>query len=103
MAFVTYNTLAKLHFTFDKHSALSDIEKDISSVRFTEGITSTGDALKLVRKKVLSAGRKDAAKVLFLVTDGQTNNGADPLVEAQKIKDIGVWIITVGITDKIDE
>ena len=103
VALVTYNTGVKLEFNLDKYLTSADITKAVSGVKFTEGITSTGDALKLAREQVLTKARKDAAKLLFLVTDGKTNNGANPIAEAKKLKDAGVWITTVGITNEIDE
>ena len=103
VGFITYNTDAKLQFDFDKYTTTDGVTKAVLGTKFTEGITSTGDALMLARNKLLSKARPDAAKLVFLVTDGQTNNGADPIEEAKKIKDAGVWITTVGITDEIDE
>ena len=103
VAFVTYNTEAKLEFDFTKYTTASGVTNAVSSTKFTEGITATGDALQLARTDLLSKGRADAAKLLFLVTDGRTNYGVDPQEEAKNIKDAGVWITTVGITDEIDE
>ena len=78
-------------------------KKAVSSAKFSEGVTATGDALELARHKVLNSARQGVGQLLVLVSDGRTNHGVNPVVAANKIKADGVHIVTVGITDDIDE
>ena len=103
VALITYNTEATLHFGFDKHLTKAALIKAIEAVKFSEGITATGDALKLARLKLLPHVRPGVAKLLILVTDGKTNFGANPVVEAGKLKALAVHLTTVGITSEIDK
>lgn len=49
-------------------------------------------------QKVLRSARKEATKVIFLMTDGYSNAG-DPIPIAYKLKAQGVKIFTFGIKD----
>ncbi len=102
VALVTFNTEAKVEFDLSKYSSFAEVKKAVMGVTFSEGVTATGDALKLAREQVLPHARKGAVKMLYLITDGKTNWGADPLKEAEKLKAMDVWITSVGITDEID-
>ena len=102
VGFVTYNTRAKLQFGLSKYSSVEGINKAVDAATFTEGITATGDALAVANEELKNA-RPGAPKLVFLVTDGKTNFGADPVTVAKKMKGEGVTIITVGITDEADE
>ena len=103
IGFVTYNTQAKIVFGLDKYKTLAEVASAVKKTTFSEGITATGDALKLAGTGVLNAARKGVPRVVFLVTDGKTNFGADPVKEADKLKKAGVKIITVGITSSVDK
>ena len=103
VGFVTYNTDAVLRFGLNKYSSFADVSKAIEGTPFSEGITATGDALNMAREELANSGRKGVRQLVILVTDGKTNFGEDPVAEAKKLKDMGADIITVGITDEIDE
>ena len=99
---VSYNTEARVVFGLTKYKNYAELAAAVENVEFSEGITATGDALQLAQDKVLSAARPGVPKIIFLVTDGHTNFGADPIAVAAELKKQGVTIITVGITDQID-
>ena len=74
--------------------------------------TNTSHALDLVRTRVFG-GKGDRAgvpNVAILITDGLPSNMTNPFVDgrglarsaAQKLKDSGVDLITVGVTSQID-
>lgn len=102
VGFVTFNTAAKVVFGLSKFKNAVDVTDAVKKTKFTEGVTATGDALKLARTQVLAEARPGVPKVLLLVTDGKTNLGVNPITEADKLKKQGVKLITVGITDDID-
>lgn len=103
VAFVVYNSAAKLVFGLNKYSTSADAIKAVKATKFTEGITATGTALTVARSELQKNARKGVPILVFLVTDGKTNTGVDPVAEAGKLKKMGAVIITVGITDEIDE
>ena len=48
--------------------------------------------------------REDARNLVVLITDGVANEReGDTLTEATLLKDTGAYIVSVGITDAIDE
>ena len=69
----------------------------IMKVKFTEGVTFTGEALQLVLHKLVPHMRHDVPKLLFLVTDGNYNGFVNPAKPARKIRARGVQIVAVGI------
>ncbi|XP_012938062.1 sushi, von Willebrand factor type A, EGF and pentraxin domain-containing protein 1 [Aplysia californica] len=73
------------------------LNEDITEVDYTPGGTNTLGAL-LEAEKVLRSARKNAAKAIFLMTDGYSNGG-DPRPVAHKLKRQGVKIFTFGIRD----
>ena len=100
---VTYNTEATVQFGLSSHTSKAALLSAIGSVKFSEGITATGDALALARTSVLSKAREGVAKIVILITDGRTNFGADPLKEAAKLKAAGVTVVSVGITSEVNK
>jgi uncharacterized membrane protein len=57
--------------------------------------TALGSAMAEVQKKIQSSSRRIAKLVIF--SDFTSNNGADPLETARKLKDQGVSIVTVPL------
>ena len=100
---VTYNTEAKVQFGLSSHTSKSELLKAISRVKFSEGITATGDALALARTAVLSKARAGVPKIVILITDGRTNFGKNPIEEAAKLKAAGATVVSVGITSEVNK
>ncbi|XP_067939691.1 cartilage matrix protein-like [Watersipora subatra] len=81
------------------------VEDTIMNLKQRSGATSTSDALKHVREKVLTqAGNrlndKDTATIVFVVTDGKCNDGCNTLVsEAKKLREAGpgVQVFAFGV------
>jgi len=61
--------------------------------------TAIGDALLLAHKHLEDYGDPDRDAVMVLVTDGEANQGEDPLVAAKYISDHDTAIYTVGLGD----
>jgi uncharacterized membrane protein len=72
-----------------KDSELSKLEKPAGRE------TALGTAMAEVQKRIQSSSRRIAKMVLF--SDFASNNGADPLETARKLKDQGVSMITVPL------
>jgi hypothetical protein len=72
---------------------------------YTGGWTATGTALQYVKNSVISnsaiGARTGAKKVIFVVTDGQSNRGDDPAIPAAELKSRGVIIFALGVTNNV--
>ena len=73
--------------------------------RYTNGRTSTGEALELVRTKLIfnakAGSRENTTKKIIVITDGRSNFGIDPVIPARKLKE-NAAIFTLGVTNKIN-
>jgi Ca-activated chloride channel homolog len=71
-----------------------------------EGGTATGDALNAALDRLQAQRGKDgkrAPAAVILLSDGKTNQGADPLAAARRAKQMGIPVSTValGTTDGV--
>ena len=85
----------------------SQFKKQSFVTRYTNGRTSTGNALELVRTRLIfnskAGARKEAKKLIFVITDGKSNLGIDPRIPARKLKENNnVSIVAVGVTNRIN-
>jgi Mg-chelatase subunit ChlD len=92
-----------LTYTFDK----TELFDKIDNIKYDGYRTNTNDALEVVGKDMFSmAGgtRQGVSKVLILLTDGKCTLCGNKGVEtsAKKLKDMGVTIFTIGVTDSIN-
>lgn len=89
--------------TFDK----SELFRKIDELKYDGFRTNTNDALEVVSSDMFSMSggtRQGVSKVLILLTDGKCTLCGNKGVEAsaKKLKDRGVTIFTIGVTDSID-
>ena len=90
-------------------SSLVDTDQDkariiasVNNMRYLDGMTATGDALKVARQICLTFPRDRTPRVLVLFTDGASNMGANVITEADLLKNQGVSIFTVGVGPAIN-
>ncbi|XP_068685400.1 cartilage matrix protein-like [Montipora foliosa] len=99
-AAVTYSDSASVKFSF---LSLEEAGNKILKIHHPGGQTNTQAALVEARKLFedpgkSSGGRADAKKVIYLVTDGQSNVHQDRTIpEAEALKKIGVEIFVVAV------
>uniref|UniRef100_A0AAN0LKA6 Collagen alpha-6 like protein n=1 Tax=Dugesia japonica TaxID=6161 RepID=A0AAN0LKA6_DUGJA len=98
---VTFNTLAKKEFGleqyYDKYALISAVKK----IPFDEGTTDIGEALRECKWELMNSTRREAPKVIILVTDGVSTGSVSPEIESVIIKKQGIKIIVIGIGDSI--
>lgn len=107
VAIVTFSEFAdvqlKLTDSFDKN----EIYKKIENLDYPGYRTATDDALRIVDKNVLSlngGARQGVAQVVIFLTDGKCTVCKEPIESAvAPLKERGVKIYTVGVTDKINK
>ncbi|XP_064476715.1 sushi, von Willebrand factor type A, EGF and pentraxin domain-containing protein 1-like [Ornithodoros turicata] len=102
VALITFSSKGKLVKEVDHISQPSQenhkcalLNRQLAGIRYTGGGTYTLGAV-LQAQEILKNARDDAAKVIFLVTDGYSNGG-DPTPAAKALKQSGVVIYTFGI------
>jgi hypothetical protein len=84
------------------------LRKRINDIDYPFGGTRTDLALEMAEKKLLCAKcgiRGDGVpKVLIVITDGNSSPGSKPMPKATRnMKDDGVTMIAIGVTDRIDK
>ena len=71
---------------------------------YPEGWTNTADAFQIARTNVFSDRRADAVQMAIIITDGiPTRNEARAIPEAENLRNNGVQVFAIGITEFIDE
>ena len=104
VAVVTWSTRVTLEFNFTKYINNEGVKKGITQTRYSGGWTATGDALNYIRRSLFTQSPSGAKKILFVLTDGNSNRQTyDPATEAKLLKDSGVEIFTFGIGGSIRE
>uniref|UniRef100_A0AAN0N8N9 Collagen alpha-4 like protein n=1 Tax=Dugesia japonica TaxID=6161 RepID=A0AAN0N8N9_DUGJA len=76
--------------------------KDVESTKNQNGLTAIGKAVNLTLVELLPMMRPDADKLVILFTDGTNNKYPAPYIYADKLKDAGVKILTIGIGSDIN-
>ncbi|PAA85289.1 hypothetical protein BOX15_Mlig026054g1 [Macrostomum lignano] len=59
--------------------------------------TNTGDALAMARTEIAKRARPGVSRTVILMTDGESNRGANAISEAAKLESAGVSIIVIGV------
>ncbi|ETE66456.1 Integrin alpha-L, partial [Ophiophagus hannah] len=98
-AAVQFSEDAKLEFDFNNYTSNPDPEKLLANVVHAEQITNTFKAIKFVANKVFISERgtrKEANKVIVIITDGDASDRDKGHIEAVKKKNILRLIIGIG-------
>ena len=77
--------------------ASAQVVRDALSKLVSEGKTALGEGIAVATDELITSGRREAALIEILLTDGRTNSGRDPLEEARKANERNVTIYAVGI------
>ncbi|XP_065060896.1 cochlin-like [Rhopilema esculentum] len=104
---MTFGTYARMRIRFKDAGAESQqmLEKHINSIRYRGGGTNTEAALNLAQSQMFHSSfgaRRGIAKVLIVFTDGRSKSGVTRVrAAAEKLKDAGVNMISVGVGRRI--
>ncbi|XP_056008465.1 hemicentin-1-like [Ostrea edulis] len=93
---VTFHSSATQIFQLNRYLNIASLQSAISSISFNGGGTDIGDALDYARSQSFqtsSGARTDSAKIVILITDGQSSISN----QADLLKAIGVTIFCVGV------
>lgn len=93
----------RLTETFDK----KELFQMIDSLNYPGYRTATDDALRVANAEFFTingGGRQNVPQVLILLNDGKCTICTEPVKDAaQRLKDRGIEIFTIGVTDSIEE
>lgn len=100
---VSFSTTGKREFTLSQYSSKEDVLSAIDKILYPQDRTNIADALRIARTQVFTEARPGAGKLALLITDGKPNEEeARTEPEATLLKNTGVVIEAIGITDLID-
>jgi uncharacterized protein YegL len=104
VALMTYSspTQIKLITNFRAYLRVSTLQDRIEELVFPSGSTSTGQALRTYRKTALLETQgcriaEHVPQIVILLTDGSPTEEADSIIQADKLKRLGVKVIIVAI------
>ena len=99
---VTFDSSPHEAFRLNRYNQMSDLQSAVLALSYSGGGTSIGTAVDFARLKSFTSShgsRSDAAKIIILVTDGQSSISN----EADLLKDQYITIFCVGVTNGINE
>ena len=107
IAVTTYHTYARERFDFTEHYTKSELKNAVNNIVYNGFLTYTGEALDFVRDNIFTrrGGMRDdpgIPKVLVLITDG-LSNGKSVLEPANKLRNLGVSIFSIGVGNRVSE
>ncbi|XP_062606325.1 uncharacterized protein LOC134268142 [Saccostrea cucullata] len=111
---LTFSKRAVVEFLFNTHIAKPDpkmeILNNIAELVYTKGVTNTSGALRVADDTLFvdkNGDREEVRNMAVIITDGNSNVDRDPVQDATKLKENGVYIFGIAVgTDKsinIDE
>lgn len=76
----------------------------LENLNYIAGGTATSYALNKTINEIVPETRNTSKKALFLITDGRSNIGDDPALDAMLLRDsCDFEIYAIGVTNSVDE
>ena len=106
---IVFSEEVRLEFPLNAYDNNQDISDAILRINYIGGQTNTPEALLQTRLQCFNPSngdRRDVENLAIIVTDGVPfpNNRRQPAIEeAQRLRNAGALMVSVGITDVIDE
>ncbi|KAK0040460.1 collagen alpha-1(XII) chain, partial [Biomphalaria pfeifferi] len=104
---VVFSDRASLWFKLSDYNTIQDVQKAILKIPYYGGVTYTDKALSLISTNNLfgsaAGGRANAPDIVILCTDGQSTNPIKTRTSANRLKDQGVKLFSIGITNNVNE
>ncbi|XP_070204098.1 cartilage matrix protein-like isoform X2 [Littorina saxatilis] len=103
---VTFDYGPKIEFGLTTYYSKSKVRKAILDIEYTAGSTNTFLALELVAKHVLTpegGAREGVARVVIVVTDGQSSDPGKTKAWADTLKKGGAYVFSIGVGNSTDE
>ncbi|XP_061197993.1 uncharacterized protein LOC133206079 [Saccostrea echinata] len=97
---ITYSDRTHLEFHLNAHHDKQSLANAINNIRYISGGTNTADALKYAREtsfQTANGARNNAAKIAIVITDGKSTSTIATSAEAQRLRQKGVTVFSVGV------
>ena len=103
IALIIYSSSVREIFNYEKYNSILEIENALDHVRYFSMGTNTADAIDYFISSVYPLTRKEESipKLLFLLTDGKSNQELNDV--SQRLKTIPINVISVGVGKSIDK
>jgi uncharacterized protein YegL len=89
--------------SLEKGTTSAAAKKAILDTNYGSGGTATGTAMQYAKDKILNTARGEAEQVVIVFTDGKTNMGDKPGPVGDKMREAGIHVVAVGVTDEVDQ
>lgn len=99
---ITYSNSPRIEFHLSAHTSKTPLKNAIQHLPFHPGSTNTAAALQSVINNVFTYSRPNAAKVVIVITDGQSDDVINTQHAADNAKSGGVIMFSVGVGSRID-
>ena len=101
VALITFDDKVHPIFNLGEKATLVKTINAINKTKLCGGATALGRVLKFVREKVIPISRPQCKRAIFLISDGLSNCGGDPIVEAEELKkEKGLEIYTIAFAGR---
>ena len=90
----------KLRFNFTAYSTTDSLTQATQNIPYDAGSTFTGEALTRIRTDLFLVATERLPKILVVLTDGQSQDSVT--VPASRLREAGVHIISVGVSDAVN-
>lgn len=99
---ITYSNTPTVEFYLNSYTVKSTLKNAIQNLPFRTGSTNTASALQSAVNNVFSSSRSSAAKVIIVITDGQSNDRLYTQHAADNARNDGIILFSVGVGNSID-
>ena len=102
---MTFSNFPTEQFYLNTYSNRNAMLIAVDNIRYTRGTTNTAAALEFARQTMFTVFRGDRIGVpdmVVIITDGESNDGPETLIQAKLAKEEGIHIISVGVGNWID-
>lgn len=108
VALVTFSDSPTIEFHFNNNMSVGEVAAAITRASYGGARANLADALRVLRTDIFNAAnghRTDSniASVAVVITDNLSTNTTATLIEAQRVIEAGIQVITVGIGTYINE
>ncbi len=106
---VSFSDIVLFEFPMNRYKDATSVKEAIKKIEYLGQTTATADGFRVSREKCFSpeyGDRPNVQNLAILITDGQPFPVAkipDALEEAKKLQSFGVTMISIGVTDVINE
>ena len=107
---VVFSEDVRLAFSLDTYTDVESVKKAIYNLDYLDQQTNTAEAFRVTREEcfnIATGDRPNIQNLAIIISDGRPEPNADmripaALQEAQALRDTGVIILAIGVTDRID-